>query len=132
MDGSFAAGFGGSWMLLRWVMMLALACSGLALAACAEMGEAMAASAAEQAAAIAATQAAIATTQAIDQLETASTQISQQIASGVAQPFNFPNMGPVNKGTVVSDTPGAFIVQVNGKRIIFLKPPPPADDDESH
>jgi hypothetical protein len=113
-------------------MLLALAVSGLALAACAEMGEAMAASAAEQAATIAATQAAIASTQAINQLETASTQMSDQMASASTQPFSFPNLGPVNKGTVVADTPTALIVQVNGKRFIFVKAPPPVDDDENH
>ena len=119
-------------MLFRWVMLLALAVSGLALAACAEMGEAMAASAAQQAAEIAATQAAIASTQAIEQLETASTQLSDQVASASTQPFSMPSMPPVGQGTVVIDTPYAFIVQVNGKRIIFLKNPPPADDDSDH
>jgi len=119
-------------MLLRWAMMLALAVSGLALAACAEMGEAMAASVAQQAAEIAATQAAIASTQAIEQLETASSQISDQISTASTQPIGIPSMPPVGPGTVVADTPGAFIVQVNGKRYIFLKSPPPADDDANH
>ena len=118
--------------MFRCVMLLALAVSGLALAACAEMGEAMAASAAEQAATIAATQAAIASTQAIDQLETASTQMSNQMASAATQPFSFPNLGPVNKGTVIVDTPTALIVQFNGKRVIVLKSPPPTNDDADH
>jgi hypothetical protein len=129
MDGSFAAGFGGSWMLLRWVMMLGLAGTGLALAACAEMGESMAASAAQEAATIAATRAAIASTQAINALEAASTQMSDEISTASTQPLSMPNLPSVGPGTLVVDTPSAFIVQVNGKRIIFLKNPPPADAD---
>jgi hypothetical protein len=119
-------------MLFRCVMLLALAVSGLALAACAEMGEAMAASAAEQAATIAATQAAIASTQAIDQLETASTQISNQVSTASTQPFFLPHLPPIGSGTVIADTPTALIVQVNGKRVIVLKSPPPTNDDADH
>jgi hypothetical protein len=111
-------------MLFRWVMMLALAGAGLALAACAEMGEAMAASMAEQAAEIAATQAAIASTQAIDQLETASTQMSSPGGS-----IAIPMMPGINKGNIVIDTPTLYIVQVDGHRIVYVKPQPAEDDD---
>jgi hypothetical protein len=105
-------------------MMLALAGAGLALAACAEMGEAMAASAAEQAAQIAATQAVTASTQAIDQIETASTQMSTPGAAIVV-----PLLPAVGKGTIVIDTPTLYIVQVDGRRIIYVKPQHTDDDD---
>jgi hypothetical protein len=111
-------------MLFRWIIMLAIAGTGLALAACAEMGEAMAASMAEQAAQIAATQAVIATTQTVDQLETASTQMSSP-GSAIAVPF----LPDVNKGTIVIDTPTLYIIQVNGHRVIYVKPQHTDDDD---
>jgi hypothetical protein len=113
-------------MLFRWVMMLALAGTGLALAACAEMGEAMAASMAEQAAQIAATQAVTASTQAIDELETASTQMS----TSPGTPIAVPSLPAIGKGMIVVDTPTVMIVQINGKRVIIVKPQHTDDDDD--
>ncbi len=113
-------------MLIRCIVMVSLAAMGLSLAACAEMGEAMAASAAEQAAAIAATQAATATTQAVTQLETAATQMSEASA---AQPVNLPNLPPVGKGNLIIYTPKFVIIQSNGRRYIFMKNNWPAGDD---
>ena len=104
-------------MLIRLVLLVSVAALGLALAACAEMAEGMAASAAAQAAQIAATQAEIATTQAIDQLQAASTQMSREIQSG--QAFNLPNLPPIHKGTMVLVLPTAIVIQKDGHRYIF-------------
>jgi hypothetical protein len=109
--------------------MLSLAVIGLSLAACAEAGEAMAASLAEQAAEIAATQAVTATTQAVAQLQSAATQMS---AASTAQPVNLPNLPPVGKGNLIIASPNYIIVQTGGKRFIFVKSSPPTDDEADH
>lgn len=103
-------------MLFRALVFVLLAAVALALAACAETGEAMAAGVAEQAAMVAATQATIATTQAIDQLSAASTQMSSQAQSGQ---FHLPQLPPIGKGTVVIVTPKFIILQKDGKRFIM-------------
>jgi hypothetical protein len=104
-------------MLIRLVVMLSVVAAGLALAACAETAELMAAHAAEEAAVIAATQATIATTQAIKQLEASSTQMSGngQVVSGHGMNLPLP---PVNKGTFILFTPQYMIIQKDGKRLI--------------
>jgi guanyl-specific ribonuclease Sa len=117
-------------MLLRTVMMLAIAVVGLALAACAETGGALATEATADAASIAATQAAIATTQAIEAIESASNQMSSAQAN--ANAGSLPQLPPVGKGTLIVDTPTALIVQKNGQRYIFLKPPPDDNGDADH
>jgi hypothetical protein len=104
-------------MLLRAIVMVLVAALALALAACTAVGGAMATSVAEQAAMIAATQVSMATTQAIDQLETASTQMSAP-AQGGQMPL-LPRLPPVGKGTMVIFTPKLIIIQKNGKRIII-------------
>lgn len=108
-------------MLFRVVALVLVAALALALAACAETGEAMVASAAEQAAVIAATQATIATTQAIDELEAASTQMSAetqtQAQSGKLP--RLPHLPPIRKGTLIIFTPNMMIIQKNGKRLII-------------
>jgi hypothetical protein len=107
-------------MVWRLFVLIAASAAALALAACAETGGAMAASAAEQAAVIAATQATIATTQAIDQLETASTRMSIR----GPQPYavrGLPKLPPVRKGRLVIFTPDFIIVQRHGKRIIVRR-----------
>jgi hypothetical protein len=130
--GLFAAGVGGSRMLFRWAVMLSLAVLGLSLAACAEMGEAMAASVAEQAAEVAATQVAIATTQTVDKLEAAASQMSDQVENGTMQPVNLPSLPPVGKGTLIIYSPKVVIIQTNGKRYILLRHSPVVDQDSNH
>jgi uncharacterized FAD-dependent dehydrogenase len=80
------------------------------------MGEAMAASAAEQAATIAATQAAVATTQAIEDLQTASTQMSSPNHSFS---ISLPHLPSVKKGNLIMFLPNYVIIQHNGHRYIF-------------
>ena len=105
-------------MLIRLVVLVSVAALGLALAACAEMAEGMAASAAAQAAQIAATQAEIATTQAINQLQVASSQMSERVRAGQS-PIPLPNLPPVHKGTMVLVLPNAIVIQKDGRRYIF-------------
>jgi hypothetical protein len=109
-------------MLFRVMVMVSIAALALSLAACAETGTALAAAAAEQAAMIAATQATIATTQAIDQLEAASTQMSTQgqIQAGKSLGMsNMPHLPPVGKGTMIIFTPTMMIIQKDGKRLVI-------------
>jgi hypothetical protein len=109
-------------MLIRLVVLVSVAALGLALAACAEMAEGMAASAAAQAAQIAATQAEMATTQAINQLEVASSQMSRRIQSG--QPLiALPNLPPIHKGTMILVLPDAIVIQKDNHRYIFPRTP---------
>jgi type II secretory pathway pseudopilin PulG len=114
-------------MLVRVIVMVSVSALALALAACAAVGESMAASAAEQAALIAATQVSMATTQAIDELETASTQMSTQVQAG--QSPALPKLPPVGKGTVVIFTPKFIIIQKDGQR--FVIPRDPYQDDDA-
>jgi hypothetical protein len=107
-------------MLFRAVVTVLVAALALALAACAETGEAMAAGYAEQAATIAATQASMATTQAINDLETASTQMSTQAQAG--QTLTLPKLPPVGKGRLVIVTKDLVIIQQNGQRTIIRRP----------
>jgi hypothetical protein len=107
-------------MLIRLVVLVSVAALSLALAACAEMAESMAASAAAQAAQIAATQAEMATTQAINQLQVASSQMSQRIQSGQS-PIEIPNLPPIHKGTIVLVLPNAIVIQKDGQRYIFTR-----------
>jgi hypothetical protein len=104
-------------MLFRLVVMLSVAALALALAACAETGGAIAASMAEQAAMIAATRATIATTEAIGELETASTQMSAQ-GGQANQLRGLPKLPPVGKGKMIIFTPDLMILQNNGVRLI--------------
>lgn len=111
-------------MLTRCVIMLGLAASGLALAACAQTESAALSAMAAQAAAIAATQAALATTQQIQALENAATQMADSAETG--QPVTMPSLSslpPPSKGTLVIDTPTVIIIQNNGKRYIYMKNP---------
>lgn len=113
-------------MLFRVMVLLTLSAVALALAACAETGSALAASVAEEAATIAATRAAMATTQAIDDLETASTQTSAPTLVG-GQVRNIPHLPAVNKGSIVIVTHDLIIIQKDGKRIVV--PRQRYDDD---
>ncbi|MGD0771138.1 MAG: hypothetical protein ABSB42_23375 [Tepidisphaeraceae bacterium] len=119
-------------MLLRMMAMLSIAAMGLALAACAETGGALATAVAVDAASIAATQAIIATTQAIEALDAASTRMSSSQANANAVANSLPHLPRVGKGTLIINTPTALIVQKNGKRYIFLKPPPDDNEDADH
>jgi glucan biosynthesis protein len=112
-------------MLIRCVIMLGLAASGLALAACAQTESAMLSAMAAQAAEIAATQAALASTQSIQALENAATQMADQAETGqaVTLPSSLPSLPPPSKGTLVIDTPTVLIIQYNGKRTIVVKNP---------
>jgi hypothetical protein len=74
---------------------------------------------------IAATQASIATTQAIEALEGASTQMS----SAATLPSALPQLPPVGKGTMIIFTPRFIIIQKDGKRLIV--PRPQYDDDDN-
>ena len=103
-------------MLIRLVVMVSVAAAGLALAACAETGSALATYAAEQAAQIAATEAVAATTQEIEQLQAATSRMSQQVKAGT---FQLPFLPPVHKGTMVLVLPNAIIIQKNGHRYVF-------------
>jgi hypothetical protein len=105
-------------MLIRSVVLVSVVALALALAACAEMAESMAASAAASAAEIAATQAEMATTQAIDQLQVAASQMSQRAQAG-QNPFALPNLPPIHKGTMVLVLPNAIVIQKDGHRWIF-------------
>src|SRR5580704_12065117 len=118
---------GGPWMLVRVIVMVSVSALALALAACAAAGESMAASAAEEAAVIAATQVSMATTQAIDHLEAASTQMSTQTPA--TQSLSLPKLPPIGKGTVVIFTPKLIIIQKDGKR--FVIPRDPYQDDDA-
>ena len=116
-------------MLLRVVVLVSVSALALALAACEAVGGAMATSVAEQAAMIAATQVSMATTQAIDQLETASTQMSTQAQAGQAPVF--PKLPPVGKGTMVIFTPKFIIIQKDGRRFIIPRDQYDNDSDQS-
>jgi hypothetical protein len=105
-------------MLVRLIVMVAVTAAALALAACAEMGEAMAVSAAEQAAAIAATQAEIATTQTLTQLQAATSQMATQAANGH---LSLPSLPKAHKGTYIIYLPHAMIIQKNGHRYVFAR-----------
>jgi len=104
-------------MLLRAAVMVLMVAMSLALAACAAAGGAVAATYAQEAAMIAATQVSMATTQAIDELETASTQMSTSQPAG--QTSLFPKLPPVGKGTMVIFTPKFIIVQKDGRRFVI-------------
>jgi hypothetical protein len=103
-------------MLVRLIVMVSVTAAALSLAACAEMGEAMAASAAQQAAEIAATQAEIATTQALTQLQAATSQMATQAANGH---LSLPSLPKAHKGTLIIFLPNAMIIQKNGHRYVF-------------
>ena len=107
-------------MVVRLVVLVSVVALGLALAACAETGGALASMAAAQAAEIAATQAEMATTEAIQQLQTASSRMSREAQSG--QAFQLPPLPPIHKGTVVISYPNCTIIQFKGHRYIFLRP----------
>ncbi len=59
----------------------------------------------------------MATTQAIDELETASTQMSTEIQTGQSPVFS--KLPAVGKGTMVIFTPKFIIIQKDGRRFII-------------
>jgi hypothetical protein len=104
-------------MLFRLVVLVSVMATALALAACAEQGEAMAAGMAAEAAEIAATQAAIATTEAIKTVAESTTRVST--AQRVGGPKGLlQSLPPVHKGTMIIFTPDLMILQKNGKRLV--------------
>ena len=113
-------------MLVRLIVMVSVTAAALSLAACAEMGEAMAASAAQQAAEIAATQAEIATTQALTQLQAATSQMATQAANGR---LSLPSLPKAHKGTFIIYLPHAMIIQKNGRRYVFARDDYTDEDD---
>jgi hypothetical protein len=116
-------------MLFRLVVMVSVAATALALAACAEQGEAMAAGMAAQAAEIAATQATIATTQAIHDLAASTTRMASGARVGGPRGLPFP-LPPVRKGTIMIFTPELIILQKNGKRLIVHRENLQAEDNQ--
>jgi hypothetical protein len=104
------------WMLRRFLLLLMLPVCGLVAASCAHSAGALAGAEASQMASLAATQAAAASTQAIAALETAATQLSQQVQSG-----QVPSLPNTNGNLLVIDTPTATLVRVHGQTIIMKK-----------
>jgi uncharacterized protein (UPF0333 family) len=111
------------WMLRRFLLLLMLPVCGLVAASCAHTAGALAGAEASQMASLAATQAAAASTQAIAALETAATQMSQQVQTG-----QIPSLPDTNGKLLVIDTPTATLVRVHGQTIIVKKSTPLQDD----